>query len=133
MSQQNVELTYLVRDAVNRRDLDAFLALADPDVEWIPRLLEVEGGGSYRGHDGIRSWWESLFAVFPDFTTEIDEVRDLGDVTVARTRFTGQGSGSDVPTEVSAWMVTEWRDGRSVWSRNCRTEAEAIEAAELRE
>jgi hypothetical protein len=37
MSQENVELHYRVIDAVNRRDLDAVLALADDDVEGIPR------------------------------------------------------------------------------------------------
>jgi hypothetical protein len=50
-------------------------------VEFIPRLVEVDGGGSYRGHDGVRSWWENLLGVWPDFRSEVDEVRDLGDVT----------------------------------------------------
>ena len=59
MSQENVELLYEANDAFNRRDLDAVLALADSEVEFFPRILELEGGGPYRGHDGIRRWWES--------------------------------------------------------------------------
>ncbi len=54
MSQENVELVYRTRDAFNRHDIDAFLALCDHDVEFTPRALELEGGGPYRGHDGVR-------------------------------------------------------------------------------
>ena len=42
------------------RDLVAFLALCDRDVEFISYWMEVEGGGSYRGDGGVRRWWESL-------------------------------------------------------------------------
>ena len=38
MSQENVELNYRSHDAFNRRDLDAYLALNDPDVR--RKLLE---------------------------------------------------------------------------------------------
>jgi hypothetical protein len=33
MSEENVELAYQAVDALNRRDLDAFLSLCDPDLE----------------------------------------------------------------------------------------------------
>jgi hypothetical protein len=68
VSQENVELRY-------RADLDALLALCDPDVVFISRHLGLEGGGGRRhGHDAVRSWWESMLGVFPDFSTELDEV-----------------------------------------------------------
>ena len=57
MSEENVELFYEANDAFNRRDLDALLALADPEIEWFPRIAELEGGRPYRGHDGVRHWW----------------------------------------------------------------------------
>jgi hypothetical protein len=133
MSEENVELTFRSADAVNRRDLDAYLALLDPEVELLPRILEVEGGGAYRGHEGVRTLWENLFGVFPDFKGEIEEVRDLGNVTVARVRMSGQGIGSDAPTKQLAWVVAEWRGKRVIWGRVCLSEAEALEAAGLRE
>jgi hypothetical protein len=67
ISQENVELLYRAYDAFNGRDLDAFLALIDPEVELTTRIMELEGGSNYRGHDGVREWWRALFAVFPDF------------------------------------------------------------------
>ena len=75
MSQGNVELQYRVADAFNRRDIDAFLALCDPDGEFTTRVSELEGGGPYRGHDGVRSWLEDLLGISPDFSVEIKVIR----------------------------------------------------------
>jgi ketosteroid isomerase-like protein len=87
MSQENVEQQYRAADAFSRHDLDAFLAICDPDVELVSRHLQLDGSGHLRGHAAVRRWWETLLSVYPDFTSEIDEVQDLGDVTVARQRF----------------------------------------------
>src|SRR5436305_13063294 len=81
MSKENVELAHRSVDAFNRRDLDALLALMDEDVEGVPPLASMEG--NYHGHAGIRRWWVSPFQGLPDFTIEVVEVRDPGDLTVA--------------------------------------------------
>src|SRR5205807_4124065 len=77
----NVELQHLVIDAFNRRDLDAYLALADHDLEFTPYEVSVQGGQPYRGHAGVQSWWEETFEVLRDLKAEVYEVRDLGDRT----------------------------------------------------
>ncbi|MEK6326169.1 MAG: nuclear transport factor 2 family protein [Actinomycetota bacterium] len=133
MSQENVELAYLASDAFNRRDLDAFLALTDPGVEAHSRIVELEGGGPYRGHDGIRRWWKDVFAIVPDLSHKIEEVRDVGDVTVVRVRQRGRGLESDAPIEQTQWFVTKWRDKKALWWRVLLSEADALEAAGLRE
>jgi ketosteroid isomerase-like protein len=133
MSQENVELFYRLNDAFNRRDLDAFLELCDPDGEFYSRLVELEGGGPYRGHGGVRRWWENIVAVTPDLQAKIDEVREAGDMTVARVRQRGHGAESDAPIEQTQWIVTKWRDKRAVLTRILLNEAEALEAAGLSE
>ena len=90
MSQENVENHQRGVDAFNRRDLDAFLAIADTEVEFRSRLLAVEGG-SYHGHEGARLWWESLLAAFPDFQIEAVAVRGAGDYTIANIHNRGHG------------------------------------------
>jgi ketosteroid isomerase-like protein len=132
MSQENIELHQRAFDAFNRRDLDAFLALADRSIELTPLNLELEGG-FYRGHDGVRSFWNDYLTVFPDFSVELDEVRDLGDVTVARVRLRGHGTGSEVPFEQPIWQVAKWRRKNCVWWHSFRSEDDALEAAGLRE
>src|ERR671934_1758841 len=95
MSKQNVELHYRSIDAVNRRDLSAFLEVMDEDVQAVSRIVAVEGG--LHGHEGVRRWWEEWLAAFPDYAIEIDEIRDLGEVTVAAMRAVTHGAGSEVP------------------------------------
>jgi ketosteroid isomerase-like protein len=133
MSQENVDLVYRASDAFNRRDLEALLALADPEVEAHSRIVELEGGGPYRGHEGVRKWWKDVFDIAPDLRHEIEQVRDAGDITVARLRQRGRGVGSDAPMEQTQWMVTRWRDRKAVWWKVLLSEEEALEAAGLQE
>ena len=57
VSQENVEQVREAVDAFNRRDLDAYLALMEPDVELTRYERVVEGLSPYRGHGGVRAWW----------------------------------------------------------------------------
>jgi ketosteroid isomerase-like protein len=126
-----VELTHQVYGALNRRDLGAFLALMDPDVEAVSLLVDMEGG--YHGHAGIRRFWENLLDAFPDFSVEVVEVRDLGDMTLMTLRTRGHGSDTDTPFEMPLWQVARWRRGKCVWWRSFGIRAEALEAVRLRE
>jgi ketosteroid isomerase-like protein len=131
MSQETVELTYRANDAFNRRDLEAFLELHDPDAELIPYERALEGLGPYRGHDDVRRWWAEALEILPDLTVELDEVRDLGDMTLVRGRLRGQGAGSGAHFERTYWGLFRWRDKRIVWWHAFQSEAEALEAAAL--
>jgi len=133
MSEENVKQTRRAYEALNRRDLNAFLEMMDPDVEFTSRTVQVEGDPSYRGHDGIRQWWKDLLAVFPDFKIEILEVRDLGERTIFRAEIQGRDADRDGPFGQEIWQANEWRNGRLVWWHTFDTEAEALEVARLLE
>ena len=131
MSQGNVELSHQANEAVNRRDLGALLELMDADVEAVPILTGMEG--DYHGHAGIRRWWGHLLDVFPDLATEVVELRELGDFTLASMRLRGHGADSDAPVAASLWLVAQWRRGKCVRWGSYGTEAEALEAVGLRD
>ena len=134
MSQENVELIRQSHDAFNRRDLDAFLEFFDPDVEFTTRFASPEGGDpQYHGHDGIREWWEDLLAIFPDFRSEVLEVRDSGDHGITAARIRGHGLDSGTPMDEMVWQAWEARDGKALWWRTFGSEAEALEAAGIEE
>jgi ketosteroid isomerase-like protein len=59
MSRDNVDLVHRAYDAMGRQDLDAFLALHDPECVIAPRIVSVEGRNAYRGYDGLRAFWTS--------------------------------------------------------------------------
>jgi ketosteroid isomerase-like protein len=133
MSQENVERVHRAYDAFNRRDLDAFVALMDPEVELMTRFMELEGDPYYRGHAGVREWWRELLAVFPDFNSEVLEVRDRDDSIIVAVRVRGHGVEGGVPFEQVVWQAIKIRNGKATWWRNFGSEAEALEAAGLRE
>ncbi len=128
MSQENVDLYLEMLDAFNRRDWDAFMARTDKDIEVESRLVAMEGG--YHGHDGLRRWWDTFLGAFPDYTLEVEELRDLGDVTLVHARGWGHGVTSETPLIDPFWQPMRWRDGKCVWWRNCATEEEALDALE---
>jgi ketosteroid isomerase-like protein len=132
MSRENVELLHQAIDAFNRRDLDAYLALQDPEVEFTPYERALEGLGPYRGLDGVRTWWEESFGALPDLNAELHEVRDLGNATFSRGRLRGTGAGSGASFERTLWLANEWRDGKTVWWHAFGSEAEALEALGVR-
>jgi ketosteroid isomerase-like protein len=132
MSQQNVEAGLRAMDALNRRDLDAFLSIMDPDVDGVPRTLALEGG-RYHGHDGMRTWLEGLFAVFPDFTAQVVKVRDLGERTLTNLHLRGHGAGSATPLDEMVWQVAWWRNGKCLSWETFQSHTEALAAVGLSE
>jgi hypothetical protein len=128
MSQENVERALELIEAFNRRDLDAFMALTHVQIDVDSQLVAMEGG-----HKGLRRGWESFLGAFRDYNLEVEELRDLGDVTLAHIRGWGHGAGSATPLVDPFWIPMRWRDEKLVWWRNCSTEAEALEAVELSE
>jgi ketosteroid isomerase-like protein len=126
MPEDNVGTVRSSYDAFLRRDLEEFLSYHDPDVEFRSLVLEVEG--VYRGHDGLRSWWENVVDVFPDWQPQIEEARESGDRVLLRVRVEGAGTGTGIDLERHAWNVVEVHDGRVSSSAFYRTEEEALSA-----
>jgi ketosteroid isomerase-like protein len=132
MSQANVELTLLAVDAWNRRDAEATIALSDPGIVWRPALEEILEGRTYRGHAGMRRYFEDLAEEGAESRIELTEVRDLGDQVLGLGRmWFKSASGVELNQDVS--LLHRWRKGRCVEARSWLGHAEALEAAGLRE
>ena len=128
MSQQNEDLTRQLLSAFQDRDLDRFLAVLDPEVEVIPIVGSELAATVYRGHEGIRDWWDRMFAVFGEVEVSLDEVRDFGDRVIAVSRFHNLGDESGAQPDLVIWTVTEVGNDKIVSWRSFRTEAEALDA-----
>lgn len=111
--------------ALARRDLDTYLELAHPDIEFDPFTPE----GPYRGHAGVREWWCGLFSAIPDFATEVQRIEEFQGLLLARIRTRGHGARSDAPFEQTVWDVGEWRAGKLVSWHAYESPVEAREAA----
>jgi ketosteroid isomerase-like protein len=111
-------------------DLEAFLALTAEDVEFTSMVAEAEGT-VFRGHDGVRAWWNTVRGAFEDVHWELLDVRGSGDRGVMQFRMAGTLGG--VPVEQTMWQATLLRDGKAIWWAFFRSEREALEAVGLSE
>ena len=129
MPRGSVEVMEAAYAAIERDDLDAFIALAHPEIEFRSLIAEAEGQ-TYQGHEGVRQWWDAVIRslqIRPNPET-IEGFRDRG---ITRLRLAGRIADVEVPQTM--WMGWRVRDGQIVWWATYRTEAEALEAAGLSE
>jgi ketosteroid isomerase-like protein len=81
------------------------------DAELVSPIADLRGG-PYRGYAGIREWQRDVSEHFEDWTTEMGEVRAVGERVLAlgKIRMTGRGSGLEIEQDFG-W-VFDMRDGR---------------------
>jgi ketosteroid isomerase-like protein len=137
MSQENVELVRTMVQAINARDAEAFIACLRPDVEWVESGDVLPGlSGTYRGPAEVRKWFEEAFMEVFDETgqTEIEEITQGRDDSVLLGAFiTARGRASGVATELRAWNVVWFVDGKIASRAVFWNRAEALQAVGLSE
>jgi ketosteroid isomerase-like protein len=134
MSRVSVELRATADAAfaaLNSEDLEGFLALTAEDIEFTSMIAEAEGT-TFRGHAGVRDWWESVRGAFADGPRwEMLDMRGSGDEAILKIRVTGTLAGVEVGQTM--WQAARLREGKLRWWAFFRTEQEALEAVGLRE
>jgi hypothetical protein len=111
VSREGVELYRGVQAALNARDVDALVALCDPDVEIRP-TFSAAVGGVYHGHDGVRSWQREISEVWgSDVRLEVEAYFDLGEHTMVMGVLHGRGARSGAEVAMPAVGVATWRNG----------------------
>ncbi len=126
-----MEIVRQMFDAWNRGDYNAAHEFFDPDVE-VESVLGADVDGTYRGHAGLAKLMR-FWGAFGSFRSDIEQTISVGDavVTCLHHHATGKRSGIDV--EMRNWQVFTVRGDKIVRHGLFRTEAQALEAAGLRE
>ena len=115
-------------DAFNRRDFDAVVQLAHPDVE----LVRAGGMSSLKGVAALREWMEP--DAFEEQHYEPLDFRVKGDKVFERVHVTGRGAGSGIEVDFvtySVWTLDDHGLVKAVQGFLPHEEAEALEAAGL--
>ena len=103
------------------------IALTDPSVEYHPVLATVGGVNVYRGHDGIRSWFEDFYEVWGNqIRIEPKAYFDLGEQTLMSYVLWGRGRSSGAEVTMTFTQVIRWRDNRVVYSKVYTDRDEAL-------
>jgi ketosteroid isomerase-like protein len=105
--------------------------LIDPAVEWI---IDPDAfvGGTYRGHDGLRTMLSDLGESFARIQFDFDEWVDAGDLIAALGRLRVQGDQSGVGTTQPIGYVFQVRKGRIAAARAYLQPEEALAAVGLK-
>jgi hypothetical protein len=109
MSRENVLLHQRANEAFNTRNVEAFVAYCDSEME-LHSAVTVPGGGVYRGHDGVRRWHRDLAEVFGgELQMEPEVFFDLGEYTVTFHVLQGRGQQSGAGVATQAAHLCRWR------------------------
>jgi ketosteroid isomerase-like protein len=133
MSQENVEIVRAALEAFNRGDVDAVVADAAPDLEYVATGAIPGAGGVYRGPEGFRRFLETFWGEFADARTELHEFIDAGSRVLVSQTLRGRGKQSGVEANWPVWQLWTLRDGKIVRGRGYTSRQEAVDAAGLTE
>jgi ketosteroid isomerase-like protein len=133
MTEENVEVIRRLMEAFEGNDLEAFLSLLDPRVEWGTQLAFRSLGIEevYRGHAEVTRWWNEFQG-----QTTIDEIETLPAsddrvVVIALLRVHGERSGAEASWEQAGVFTVQ--DGKVIRRKSYGSPEAALEAAGLEE
>ena len=112
MTTDVAELARRGFDALSNGGVEAMLEYVHPDfeMETLPGIAAEPQ--VYRGHDGVRRWWDSFYEIMDEVTVEADEVTEIGpDRALIHFKMRARGHASGIEVTQEARAVATVRDG----------------------
>jgi ketosteroid isomerase-like protein len=139
MSRENVEIVrrfydiYAGRYDRYREDPSALWQVLAPDIEWYPLTGALVEGRPYKGHEGVKAYFEDLADAWEESDVSADRFIDADDVVIVVGQIHAIGRGSGLEIETPAAWVWRLRRGQAVYMRVYLDRQEALEAVGLSE
>jgi ketosteroid isomerase-like protein len=129
LAGDKVEIVRRGYDALNRGDVESALEHIDAGIVWRTYLVPGPGGGTYRGHDGVRELWSDVRNIFRDYRNDPEELIDAGEKVVAFICIRGHGRRSGVEVEARIAHVFTFRGDAIARVESFEDREEALRAA----
>jgi ketosteroid isomerase-like protein len=127
----NVEFARRGYEAFNHGGVEAMLAFLEPGIEWVS-LAPAPLAGTYHGHEGVRSFFDTLFSLFEGVRIDPDEFIPVGEEYVlVFMRIWARGKGTRVEGEAPVAMLWKVGETGAAQVRLFYNRDEALEAAGL--
>ncbi len=123
MQKSVADIALMFVDRINRHDVAGLAALMAEDHRFVDGL-----GQEVRGRERMQEGWAGYFAMFPDYSVQVEDLLSSGNVVAmfgtARGTYAAQGSKArwEIPAAWKAVVrhgrVLEWRvyaDNEPVW------------------
>jgi ketosteroid isomerase-like protein len=131
MGEESIDLVRRAFAAFSERDLDAVLEVVGADVEFFPPTASIAGHDTpYRGHEGLRQYFEDVARIWEVLEVVPHEYREVGDQVVALGRVYGRGLDGLLVDSPTGWIWTV-DGGKIVAGRVFTSRQEALDAAGL--
>jgi ketosteroid isomerase-like protein len=110
----NIERLLAGLEAFNSGDVERILTFVDPRFEVsIPAEVSAEPD-TYRGHEGVRRYFETFAEAMADIRFAAERVWTAGEEDlVVELRLTATGRQTGIPVEQRVYLVWTVRDGRA--------------------
>jgi len=112
-ASETIDVARAFTDALNAGDIEAAIAVCDPEIEFHSTFAAV-GGAVYRGHGGMRRWLRDMEDGWERIESTPEAFFDLGDRLLVFTRVRGRGRRSGVEAELATAHLTRVREGQVV-------------------
>jgi ketosteroid isomerase-like protein len=107
LTHSKTDLVRRAFEAFNSRDIEAALPLMDPGVEFHAPTSELANGGRpYRGHNGMRKYYDDVDDVWQELEVMPAEFRVVEEHVLAFGRVYGRGEGGYIQDSPAQWVFT---------------------------
>jgi ketosteroid isomerase-like protein len=129
-STDSIELVRRFHEAWIAGDLDMVLECIDPEMEFDWSESRAPFRGIYRGHEGMRKYWDEVQEAWERFRPELDDLVECGDGRlVSRSTVRGLAKASGIELAAHGAMLWTVRGDKIVSGKLFQTAEEAMEAA----
>jgi hypothetical protein len=116
-------------EAWNTEDLDAWLAMCHPDVEFHTSGAFPDLDPVYRGHTGFTKFWQDMHGPWASLRLQPGTIEEHGDWIVYELRFQAKGVESGVEVDLQMANAVRFEAGLAIEMVAHRTVDEARAAA----
>jgi ketosteroid isomerase-like protein len=130
VASSNLEIVERGFEAFNREGIEGILPFIHPEFEATTPPDLASEPDTYRGHDGVRRWFDSFYEVMDRIRWDAREFREVGDRVVVEFTLRARGKTTGLDFGQDAVMVWELRDGRAIRLSLYSTVEQALSAIE---
>ena len=127
MSSQDVEFVRRGFEALSQGGVEALLPFIHPEFEVTTPPQFAAEPDTYRGHEGVRRYFDSFYDAMDEVRFEANEFRDAQGCVIVPTRLIARGRTTGIETQQDVVLVWSLRDGLAIRVEVYATVEEALE------
>jgi ketosteroid isomerase-like protein len=114
MAKSNLEVVKAGYAAFAESGVDGIMELTHPNFEATTPPDLASEPDTYRGHEGVRRYWDSFYEAMDEIWLDGDEFIEAGDAVIVKSTLRARGRSSGIVSEQHAVLVWRVRDEKII-------------------